>query len=140
MPALLISTSILPKAAITCSAAWRHWPVGHVAGEAEMPGPSSSAAALAALGIEIEDGDPGAVLGEQPRGGEADAARAGRPGNHGSLVGQQHAFLPVSCSERSIIALRSPTNEKFPSDERLKFTYRPGAPWSAEQASTSDRR
>src|SRR6266436_5307224 len=35
------------------------------------------------------------------------------------LVGEQHKFLPVRCWERSIIALRSSTNEKFPSNGDL---------------------
>ena len=97
MPALLIRMSTWPNASSTRSAAaLQACQVGDVAGEAAMwPSPSSAAARLRAGLVEIEDGDPGAVLGEEPRGREADPARAGGARDDGGLAGKQHAFLPI---------------------------------------------
>ena len=68
--------------------------VGDVAGKAEMLGAEVRRGVLRGRLVEVEDGDPCAMLGEQPGRREPDAPRAGRAGDDGCLAGQKHPFPP----------------------------------------------
>ena len=54
------------------------------------PGPMSAAACLGRFDAQVEDGDPGSLLGKEPRRGFADSARGGGSGDDCDFVLQQH--------------------------------------------------
>jgi hypothetical protein len=56
--------------------------------------PESGGGRLGAGLIDVEDGNPRAVFGEEPGRGEPDAAFAGRARDHGCLVDKKHTILP----------------------------------------------
>ena len=106
MPALLIRMSTWPNASsarraalsqasrLVTSQAKPRWPAPELVGRG-----------LRRRLVEIQDRDPRAMGGEQPRRRQADAARTGSAGDHRRLAGQQHASLPLCCP-RGIMLFR----------------------------------
>ena len=94
MPALLIRMSTRPSPATTAAAARLAVRLaGDVALDANVAGTDVGGGLFGRFSAQVEDGDPCTVLGEEPRGGLADAACGGSPGDDCNFVVQQHGVL-----------------------------------------------
>ena len=80
---------------------------GDIACDADVAGADIGGGRFSGPGVQVEDGDAGAVLGEEPRGGLADAARGRGPGDDCDFVLQQHGGLQRGLNVGRMLRLHS---------------------------------